>query len=139
MPKKTERTTVGGPVDVKVTKVWFKINFNEKWQHHEYLAVVLEDAKGNKLLNADTKKKGGNWVAHVIHDNEWLVGFHGAILEVPDNAGYRWRNEAESTDSSKIIRLGIVTGKRPPTKRSIRRGIHNVKPEDADKKGCTLF
>lgn len=88
-----------------------KIDFNKEKQHFSYNGLILEDEKGKKLIEAKNTagSNSGKWVQHTISDNEWLVGFHGEILDFPTEEN----NYNRRFGTNKIIRLGVITGRRP--------------------------
>ena len=57
------RETIAGPCKNRIAKVSYKIEFNSEKQHWQYNGLILEDEKGNKMLEAVSKKsEGGKWV-----------------------------------------------------------------------------
>ena len=58
-----DRQTIAGPCKNRVAKVHFKIEFNSEKQHYQYNGLILEDEKGDKMLEAvSSKSEGGKWV-----------------------------------------------------------------------------
>ena len=94
------------------------------------------DSEDNRMMEASAPDTDTftSLVEHKIRDDEWLVGFHGCMLDVDEDP---YGNEGRN----KIVMLSIVTARRPPTKRSLRLGHTNqpIPKENEKKKQCLLF